>query len=506
MDRPLRGWITALLLLLAAGATYAIPSLGRFRPIRREALARIFLDPFRGRPRTPLLAPPLPVEEPEPAEEAPEASLASGDEAEPRPDAPVVQRRVTAPPGVTQPEAGLPEGILEAPPGALAAFQQALGRAEAGQGVARVTHFGDSPITGDLISGEARARLHRLYGNGGHGWILAGRPWEWYGHRGITLEARGWKVNAPALTARRDRIYGLGGATFTASGDALTRITMAKGVSGARAELHFLARPEGGSVEVQVDENEPTLVETRGEGGPARHVFRLGGDRPHRITLRPLGDGEVTLFGIVLERDAPGIVYDAIGANGGAIQHLARMDGEPWVQALRLRRPDLVILGFGTNECGYYNIPGPGYVHDYKEVVRRIRRALPKASILIMAPMDRGQRNAEGEIETMPALVRIVEAQRQIARELGCAFFDTFRAMGGAGTAGRWYVGSPRLMTGDLTHPTHPGADRVARLLVEALQREVVASAADLADLQQDRPVAETRPEGGEHDPGARPR
>jgi hypothetical protein len=69
----------------------------------------------------------------------------------------------------------------------------------------------------------------------------------------------------------------------------------------------------------------------------------------------------------------------------------------------------------------------------------------------------------------MPTIPRIVEAQRRIAAEAGCAFFDTFRAMGGEGTMARWYGREPRLVSGDFTHTTKGGSDRVARLLVGAI-------------------------------------
>jgi hypothetical protein len=69
----------------------------------------------------------------------------------------------------------------------------------------------------------------------------------------------------------------------------------------------------------------------------------------------------------------------------------------------------------------------------------------------------------------------LVAAQRRAAREAGCAFFDTFAAMGGEGAAGRWLQSSPQLMTSDLTHPTRRGSDRLARLLVRALVEQLSA-------------------------------
>jgi lysophospholipase L1-like esterase len=220
-------------------------------------------------------------------------------------------------------------------------------------------------------------------------------------------------------------------------------------------------------LQVRVDPTLDVEVPMAGEPGLAVRSLPLPVDGAHAVTIR--AKGEVALSGMVLERRGPGVTYDPLGQNGYAIQHLAKIDREHWIQALRLRRPDLVVLAFGTNEVGYYNIPGPAYAADYREVVRRIREALPAASILIMGPMDRGERKPDGGLGTMPNLIRIVEAQKKVAAELGVAFFDTYRAMGGEGAAVRGYNATPRLMTGDFTHPTRTGADRIAKSFVDAL-------------------------------------
>jgi hypothetical protein len=89
--------------------------------------------------------------------------------------------------------------------------------------------------------------------------------------------------------------------------------------------------------------------------------------------------------------------------------------------------------------------------------------------ILVMSPMDRGERSGLDEIETMSTIPEIVAIQRQVAAETHCAFFDTYDAMGGDGTMARWYGASPRLVTADLLHPTPQGASIVAGLFLEQL-------------------------------------
>ncbi|MBI4912375.1 MAG: hypothetical protein HY823_06530 [Acidobacteria bacterium] len=466
MERRWKPWLTAALLGLAALLPYAVGRLARYRMSHREQLLERFVDPLRGKPRSSLLRREGtdPAQSPAPAPGPGPAPLPS-----PAP-APALPRPKA---GASLPPEAHGSIFLSDPQNELLRFQEALARVEGGADLARVLHFGDSVVTGDLITGEARARLQRRFGNGGPGWIYLQRPWEWYGRPGLTLKGSGWRIQAPMLTARKDHLYGLGGLAFQTAGGAETLLGLPPSEPFSVLELHLLPQPRGGRLQIQVDRAVDLEVDCAGEGGEARKVLPLPADAPHALRLR--AKGEVLLHGLVLERPGPGVVYDAIGSNGGTVRFLASIEAGHWIQALRLRRPDLVVLAFGTNEVGYYNIPGPAYAADYRELVRRIREALPRASILVMGPMDRGERRPEGGVGSMPNLLRIVEAQKRIAADLGLAFFDTFRAMGGEGAAGRWYQASPRLMTGDFTHPTRAGADRIAALLVDALTRKYQA-------------------------------
>ena len=180
--------------------------------------------------------------------------------------------------------------------------------------------------------------------------------------------------------------------------------------------------------------------------------------------------GEVRLFGVVMESSDRGVSYDSLGVNGAFIGLLSNyMDGEHWIEQLRRRNPDLVILGYGANESEFENWPMDQYEQDTREVVRRIHAALPEVSILFVAPMDRGKRGAGGQVITRPTIPKLVAAQRKLAAETGCAFFDTFTAMGGEGTVARWREARPRLMGGDYLHPTAEGAEIVGALLYNAL-------------------------------------
>jgi lysophospholipase L1-like esterase len=126
------------------------------------------------------------------------------------------------------------------------------------------------------------------------------------------------------------------------------------------------------------------------------------------------------------------------------------------------------VLNYGTNESIYPAYIEKQYPDELRTVIARIRQALPRASLLVMSPMDRGVMEG-GEIVTPAALEKLIEVQREIAAETGCAFFNTFEAMGGAGTMGRWYHAQPRLVSADFMHPLPQGAALVGALFEGAL-------------------------------------
>lgn len=367
-------------------------------------------------------------------------------------------------------------GKIEDPSGhALDSFFAALSKVEAEGGQARICHYGDSPITNDGITSTVRRRLQRRFGDAGHGFILIDKPWGWYGHVGVTQEAsRGWSSD-PMFISRGEHYYGLGGVSFNTevAGVTSTLGTAADGDVGRSAsafDIYYLARPGGGDFELEVDGQPSGQVSTASD--EVRSGFHLVNveEGAHRLTIKTVGNGPVQMFGVALERKGSGIQYDSLGVNGAFIGLLAHyMDADHWAEQLRHRNPSLVIIGYGANESQFERLPMDQYEQDTKEAIRRIRAALPDVSILLAGPMDRGARGAGGSIITRPMIPKLVSHQRRIAAETGCAFFDTFTAMGGEGTVARWYEARPKLMGGDFTHPTAQGAEIVGTFIYEAM-------------------------------------
>ncbi len=348
----------------------------------------------------------------------------------------------------------------------LDSFYAALSATERDHTVTRILHYGDSPVTGDLITGDARIAIQKRFGNAGHGFILIGKPWAWYGHYGMEVSGSGWDMHPATRPDLKDGRYGLGGVAFLSKGAASSRIDLRKSPA-TRVELWYEQQPGGGRVSVASGDAQLGELDTSSPGATASFPLPVGAAS---VELRTTGNA--TLYGITLERAGGGVVYDSIGLNGAFTTVLARILNEANLSAqLRGRKPNLVVINYGSNESGFAAFLDKEYPKELRQAIARINRAVPEASILIMSPMDRGERVSSTEIRTLPTIPKIVAIQQQIARDTGCAFYNTFAAMGGEGSAGRWYHSEPRLIAGDLLHPSPQGAKIVGNALVESLVR-----------------------------------
>ena len=75
--------------------------------------------------------------------------------------------------------------------------------------------------------------------------------------------------------------------------------------------------------------------------------------------------------------------------------------------------------------------PMPDYHRTMREVLEQGKRALPEASCLVIGAMDRAAKVGD-EIVSLRVMPELLANQKRAALDAGCAFFDTWTAMGGA--------------------------------------------------------------------------
>lgn len=336
-------------------------------------------------------------------------------------------------------------------------------------GLVRVVHYGDSPTTADLITADVRGMLQRQFGDAGAGFVLIAQPWAWYGHRGIGMNAANWKIAVAGRPEFRDGLFGLGGGRFYGSSGAVASWSL-KGGQATSVEVAYQAHPGGGSFMFEADGKEVGSADTDApEAQPAYVTFTLP-PLASQMRIR-VTSGEVQLYGVEFRKNRAGVLYSSLGINGAGVTLISRAYNKAHLAAqLRHYQPDLVVLAYGTNESGFPDFVDKTWADELELAVTRIRAALPEASILLMSPMDRGEQKSDGSIGTLATIPRLVQKERQVAGDMGVAFFNTFEAMGGSGTMARWYASQPRLVGADYIHPLPAGARIVGELLYNSLR------------------------------------
>lgn len=366
---------------------------------------------------------------------------------------------------------------------ALDAFHEALAvveRASEPGVLARVSAFGDSHTAADFMTGQLRRRLQERFGDGGHGFIAAGRPWPSYRHRNIRSGAKGRWDTFRVRQSRRDDSFdgrvGLAGvAVETSKINSMVWVATETegpvGLNASRFELYYLSHPSGGRFGVTLDNEIVARLSSRSPEPLPSYFVIDADDGAHELRIETQGRGSVRLFGTVVEREGPGVVVDSLGINGARITAMLAWDDEVFTHNLAHRGPDLIVFWYGANSVGdnWYTLEQ--YEQWVREAVTRVQRAVPDASCLLVGPPDMARATLadRGPPGTPPALHGIITAQRDAASLCGCGFFDTYEAMGGEGSNLLWADQDPPMVAGDGIHFTMAGYRALADLLYDAL-------------------------------------
>ncbi len=361
--------------------------------------------------------------------------------------------------------------------------------------ITRASHWGDSVLGGDGVTHAIRRRMQARFGDAGHGFHALGRYNLAYSHRGIRFGDRGgWRTCEIIFKCEPDGRYGYAGVSSSSSGGGTSRYRTAKkgfGSKVSRFEVWYATGPGGGRLQVKVDGEVERVIDTRTEQpGDAVAVFHVP-DGEHGFEVRAIGEGVGRGYGVVLERDVPGVVWDELSLIGSFTQRLDYQDPDHIAWQVRRRDVDLMVFMFGGNDVqrqtmDLYRTMQP-YEEEYTRVIRKFRQGKPEASCLIMSLVDHGERVGKYGIQTRKIVPKLVASQRKVALAEGCAFFNTFEAMGGEGSIGRWYHAEPRLANPDFSHPTVEGQEVIASLVYRAL----IKGYADFRRAKEGQPLPE---------------
>ena len=355
-----------------------------------------------------------------------------------------------------------PTAVVEGSPALVPFFEQLrrLERNEANSAL-HVVQFGDSHTAADEWTHTLRAAFQLRFGDGGAGFVSAGRAT--YRRLDLrTTNSAGWHLQGN-LSPSSDGRHGMAGASISAQrpGEVVTLSPVAK-----HLELQFMRQPGGGGITLFADGQPLQTVSTDGPEGFG-FIEQSVGDAS-RVEVATSDDAPVRLFGFVSENER-GVTYEPLGINGAQAKIIEGWDANLWMPQLARRAPGLIVLAYGTNDAGQRDYALATYKAMFAGVLAKLRQAAPTASILVLGPPDR-MAWSNRAMTPFPRLEMIAQAQREAALEQGCAFWDLRERMGGAGAMRRWVLAGAA--QGDYVHFTAAGYRLIGATLFNDLMEQ----------------------------------
>jgi hypothetical protein len=159
---------------------------------------------------------------------------------------------------------------------------------------------------------------------------------------------------------------------------------------------------------------------------------------------------------------------DNIPLRGSRGLDFSRADRQNIQEMYRMLKVKLLILQFGVNMVPMIRDSYQFYENDYYRQLVFLKSLLPDLPIVVMGVSDMS-RKEKGKYVSYPNVKKIRDAQRQAAFRAGCAFWDTFEAMGGEHSMPSWVFHDPPLAQKDFTHFTYRGSKLIAKMFYESL-------------------------------------
>jgi len=365
------------------------------------------------------------------------------------------------------------------PPRGMTHFYEALDALKAGKRKTSVVvlHLGDSHIALDHMTGEMRQRWQALFGDGGRG-LPPGLPYRYYGPQGydVTMSSD-WTV-ASSLRADAVGPFGISGFRVeTASPDARMGLTTSHDIE--TVEIEAYGTPDSGSFFLTLGAAAPLRLTTR-RSTPGMVFLRVPAAKVHKVGLRPVGDGAVTLldWSMLGSPDHPGLRYDSYGISGATLDVVSHWTPTIVDEEIKRLQPDLILLGYGTNEGFNDHIDVGAYSLRYAAFVKHLQVLAPHASIVTLGAFDGAREARPGDKHlcekgwaTPPSLGKLRDIQREVARKTGHGFIDGSLIMDGPCGISRWVNQEPPLAWPDHVHLRPEGARRAGAAFWDELMQ-----------------------------------
>jgi lysophospholipase L1-like esterase len=345
-------------------------------------------------------------------------------------------------------------------PAGLIAFFESLYQAQQHPAPVHVLQFGDSHTASDDWVNSMRQLAQAKFGDGGPGFVFPGSPFRGYRRFDVRgANSYSWHTDGTTGSPGDGRV-GLGIAIETSRPGQ----TVSLEATGARTDLYYLQEAGGGAIDIAANGLDGTQVVASGDSelGVWTHDDTAG---PSHFLLRTASYAPVRILGWAVDNPT-GITWETMGINGAQAGIVNGWDDSLFEALIASRAPALVILAYGTNEALSPKFSPDEYRETFRNMIRKVRRATPVAGILVVGPPDCYLRRRRS-LGPFPWLDQVIEIQRRVAIQEGCAFWDWRQRMGGAGSKQQWVLSG--YAQADYVHFTSAGYDLLGKALFSDL-------------------------------------
>lgn len=346
---------------------------------------------------------------------------------------------------------------------------------ETKKGRVDIVHIGDSHIQADLLSGAIRQKLQLKFGNAGRGLIF---PY----HVAKSNEPASYKTTSNTTwDSKRNVFYekplpiGISGFTIeTTNSWAEINLTVKDQPGLGYSFTKFTLFQEKGLCNYDIticDEiNCERGIFRSSDTSINSFVSQLKFDKPiSQIILRnkdtdTLNQKTTRIYGMLLENDSSGILYNMIGVNGAEYRHYVK--SKYFLEQLSYLNADLVLVSLGTNEAFSTGFDKVVFYRNIDTLITNIKLANPNASILLTTPADSFRKSRKGRVKNpdmQEARVTIIN----YCLQHNLPYWDLYEVMGGYGSMAKWFTAG--LSAKDRVHFNGRGYQIQGNLFYQAL-------------------------------------
>ncbi len=347
-----------------------------------------------------------------------------------------------------------------------------------------ILHFGDSQIEGDRVSSYLRNQLQKRFGGAGMGMmpIVANGPaslpytyeissgWERYSaqdkikksdNNRYSIFLSYYKLKSSVVNGT----YSFNGWVNlkwpNTSNPLIGRFTSCKMYFG-NVTTPF---------NVELVQNDSVLYKKTISKSSAFDCITWNFKRPEKnLFIKFTGTESPDFYGVSLTCDS-GVSLDNIPLRGSSGLEFTSADKLFFRRVIKDLNVKMLIMQFGINVVPYRTSNYSFYEKSFSKQLNFLKSIDPGLQIIVIGVGDAAQQTENG-IESSPNIEKIRDAQRSAAFANGCAFWDSYEAMGGKNSIYSWVHADPPLAQKDYTHLTRAGARIIGELFFRAFIEE----------------------------------